>query len=159
MYLSLDQEIDTSAQAEDDRLVVDDVQGVGVTKSGHSNKILVVDDEQDIVFTLKTILTEAGFSVDAFTNPSVAFKMFRPEKYELIILDIRMPGLNGFELYTKLLELDGSIKVLFLTAVNEFSMYAKFRSNVSPLLGKRYYLQKPVDLTKLLQRVDDILSL
>jgi DNA-binding response OmpR family regulator len=159
VYLSLDQEIDISTQAEDDRLFVGDIQSVGVTKSSHSNRILVVDDEQDIVFTLKTILTEAGFSVDAFTNPSVAFEMFRPDKYELIILDIRMPGLNGFELYMKLLELDSSIKVLFLTAVNEFSIYAKFRSNVSPLLGKRYYLQKPVDLTKLLQRVDDMLSL
>ena len=119
----------------------------------------MVDDEQDIVFTLKTILTEAGFTVDAFTNPSVAFEMFRPEKYELIILDIRMPGLNGFELYMKLLEQDNSIKVLFLTAVNEFSMYAKFKNSVSPMSGKRYYLQKPVDLTKLLQRVGDMLSI
>ena len=131
-----------------DNLYAEEMRGDDVTKAGHSHKILVVDDEQDIVFTLKTILTEAGFSVDAFTNPSVAFEMFRPEKYELIILDIRMPGLNGFELYMKLLEQDNSIKVLFLTAVNEFSMYAKFKSSVSPMSGKRYYLQKPVDLTK-----------
>ena len=59
----------------------------------------------------------------------------------------------------KLLEQDNSIKVLFLTAVNEFSMYAKFKSSVSPMSGKRYYLQKPVDLTKLLQRVDDMVRL
>lgn len=140
-------------------MLADDMRRDDVTKAGHSHKILVVDDEQDIVFTLKTILTEAGFSVDAFTNPSVAFEMFRPEKYELIILDIRMPGLNGFELYLKLLEQDNSIKVLFLTAVNEFSMYAKFKNSVSPMSGKRYYLQKPVDLSKLLQRVDDIVRL
>lgn len=159
MYLSLEQGTDTSTQAEDDRLFVADARSVGVTKPDHSHKILVVDDEQDIVFTLKTILTEAGFYVDAFTNPSVAFEMFSPEKYELIILDIRMPGLNGFELYLKLLEQDSSIKVLFLTAVNEFSMYAKFKSSVSPMSGKRYYLQKPVDFSKLLQRVDDMLSL
>jgi DNA-binding response OmpR family regulator len=157
--LSLDQEVRTSTREEDDSLFVGDIGNVGVTKSSHSQKILVVDDEQDIVFTLKTILTEAGFTVDAFTNPSVAFEMFRPEKYELIILDIRMPGLNGFELYMKLLEQDNSIKVLFLTAVNEFSMYAKFKNSVSPMSGKRYYLQKPVDLTKLLQRVGDMLSI
>ncbi|MGB7661672.1 MAG: response regulator [Nitrososphaeraceae archaeon] len=153
--MSLDQEV----RELDDSLFVGDIGNVGVTKSSHSKKILVVDDEQDIVFTLKTILTEAGFTVDAFTNPSVAFEMFRPEKYELIILDIRMPGLNGFELYMKLLEQDNSIKVLFLTAVNEFSMYAKFKNSVSPMSGKRYYLQKPVDLTKLLQRVGDMLSI
>ena len=157
--MSLDQEVCTSTREEDDSLFVGDIGNVGVTKSSHSQKILVVDDEQDIVFTLKTILTEAGFTVDAFTNPSVAFEMFRPEKYKLIILDIRMPGLNGFELYMKLLEQDNSIKVLFLTAVNEFSMYAKFKNSVSPMSGKRYYLQKPVDLTKLLQRVGDMLSI
>lgn len=157
--MSLDQSIHTSSQAGDDNLLAEDMRRDDVTKAGHSHKILVVDDEQDIVFTLKTILTEAGFSVDAFTNPSVAFEMFRPEKYELIILDIRMPGLNGFELYMKLLEQDNSIKVLFLTAVNEFSMYAKFKNSVSPMSGKRYYLQKPVDLSKLLQRVDDIVRL
>ncbi len=157
--MSLDQSIHTSSQPDNDNLIAEDTRRDDVTKASHSHKILVVDDEQDIVFTLKTILTEAGFSVDAFTNPSVAFEMFRPEKYELIILDIRMPGLNGFELYMKLLEQDNSIKVLFLTAVNEFSMYAKFKSSVSPMSGKRYYLQKPVDLTKLLQRVDDMVRL
>jgi DNA-binding response OmpR family regulator len=157
--LSIDQSIHTSSQADNDNLFAEDMRRDDATKAGHSHKILVVDDEQDIVFTLKTILTEAGFSVDAFTNPSIAFEMFRPEKYELIILDIRMPGLNGFELYMKLLEQDNSIKVLFLTAVNEFSMYAKFKSSVSPMSGKRYYLQKPVDLPKLLQRVDDMLGL
>lgn len=159
VQLSLDQSIHTSSQAGNDNLLAEDMRIDDATKAGHSHKILVVDDEQDIVFTLKTILTEAGFSVDAFTNPSVAFEMFRPEKYELIILDIRMPGLNGFELYLKLLEQDNSIKVLFLTAVNEFSMYAKFKNSVSPMSGKRYYLQKPVDLSKLLQRVDDIVRL
>lgn len=157
--MSIDQSIHTSSQADNDNLFAEEMRRDDVTKVGHSHKILVVDDEQDVVFTLKTILTEAGFSVDAFTNPSIAFEMFRPEKYELIILDIRMPGLNGFELYMKLLEQDNSIKVLFLTAVNEFSMYAKFKSSVSPMSGKRYYLQKPVDLPKLLQRVDDMLGL
>ena len=69
--MSLDQEVRTSTREEDDSKFVGDIGNVGVTKSSHSQKILVVDDEQDIVFTLKTILTEAGFTVDAFTNPSV----------------------------------------------------------------------------------------
>lgn len=123
-----------------------------------SLKILVVDDEQDVVFTVKTFLTEAGFSVDSFTDPLFAFEIFRPRIYEIIILDIRMPRLNGFELYLKLLQKDSSIKVIFLTAVSEFSMYAKFKSDVSPASGKRHYLQKPVDFAKLLQQVDDMLA-
>ncbi|MGH9953363.1 MAG: response regulator, partial [Nitrososphaeraceae archaeon] len=87
--MSIDQSIHTSSQADNDNLFAEEMRRDDVTKVGHSHKILVVDDEQDVVFTLKTILTEAGFSVDAFTNPSIAFEMFRPEKYELIILDIR----------------------------------------------------------------------
>jgi DNA-binding response OmpR family regulator len=157
--LSSDEGLYSTLTAEREHLASSDLQSVGVPKSGHPCKILVVDDEQDIVFTLKTALTEAGFSVDAFTNPSFAFDMFTPEKYELIILDIRMPVLNGFELYMKLLEKDNSIKVLFLTAVNEFSMYSKFKRSVSPMLGKRYYLQKPIDLKKLMQRIGEMLSI
>lgn len=155
MSLSLENGLDATVEAENDLLPRTEIRA----EPGYLHKILVVDDEEDIIFTVKTILTDAGFYVDAFTNPSLAFKMFRPEEYEIIILDIKMPGLNGFELYMKMLEKDSSIKVLFLTAVNEFSVYAKYKSNVSPMLGKRYYLQKPVDFTKLLQRVDDILRL
>ena len=157
--MSSDEGLYATLTAEGEQWASGDIQRVGVSRSGHTCKILVVDDEQDIVFTLKTALTEAGFSVDAFTNPSFAFDMFTPEKYQLIILDIRMPVLNGFELYMKLLEKDSSIKVLFLTAVNEFSMYSKFKSSVSPMLGKRYYLQKPIDLKKLLQRIGEMLNI
>ena len=157
--MSSDEGLYATLTAEGEQLASGDIQRVGVSRSGRTCKILVVDDEQDIVFTLKTALTEAGFSVDAFTNPSFAFDMFTPEKYQLIILDIRMPVLNGFELYMKLLEKDSSIKVLFLTAVNEFSMYSKFKSSVSPMLGKRYYLQKPIDLKKLLQRIGEMLNI
>jgi DNA-binding response OmpR family regulator len=156
--LSLDHEIESSKELEGESSCRDVTRAAGPVKADHASKILVVDDEQDIAFTLRTILNEAGFAVDAFTDPSIAFDMFRPGKYDLIVLDIRMPRLNGFELYMKLMEQESSIKVLFLTAVNEFSMFAKFKSNVSPMSGKRYYLQKPVDITKLLQRVDDMLK-
>jgi DNA-binding response OmpR family regulator len=156
--LSVDHKIESSKKLEGEYSCPDVTRAAGSVKADHAAKILVVDDEQDIAFTLRTILTEAGFSVDAFTSPSIAFDMFRPGKYDLIVLDIRMPGLNGFELYMKLMEQESSIKVLFLTAVNEFSMFAKFKSSVSPMSGKRYYLQKPVDISKLLQRVDDMLK-
>jgi two-component system copper resistance phosphate regulon response regulator CusR len=156
--LSQDHKIESSKELEGEYSYHDATLEAEPVKADHASKILVVDDEQDIAFTLRTILTEAGFSVDAFTDPSIAFDLFRPGKYDLIVLDIRMPGLNGFELYVKLMEQESSIKVLFLTAVNEFSMFAKFKSKVSPMSGKRYYLQKPVDVTKLLQRVNDMLK-
>ena len=157
--MGINSELDAAAGTENNRLLENGTREVGLTKPGYLHKILVVDDEEDTILTVKTILSDAGFYVDAFTDPSAAFNMFRPEEYEIIILDIRMPGLNGFELYLKLLEKDSSIKVLFLTAVNEFSVYEKYKDYVSPMFGKRYYLQKPVDFTKLLQRVDDMLNI
>lgn len=159
MSLGLNKELGAAAGAENNLLLESSIEGVGMAKRGYPYKILVVDDEEDTILTVKTILNEAGYSVDAFTDPSAAFNMFRPEEYKIIILDIRMPDLNGFELYMKLLEKDRTIKVLFLTAVNEFSVYEKYKNNVSPMFGKRYYLQKPVDFAKLLQRVDDMLNL
>jgi DNA-binding response OmpR family regulator len=157
--LGLNNELDAAAGTENSLLLESGIGEVGMAKPGYPYKILVVDDEEDIILTVKTILNEAGYCVDAFTDPSAAFNMFRPEEYEIIILDIRMPGLNGFELYMKLFEKDSTIKVLFLTAVNEFSVYEKYKNNVSPMFGKRYYLQKPIEFTKLLQRVDEMLNL
>jgi PleD family two-component response regulator len=74
VYLSLDQKMDHSSPVGDDSSFDAHSRNVVVSNPKYSQKILVVDDEQDIVFTLKTILTEAGFSVDAFTNPSIAFE-------------------------------------------------------------------------------------
>jgi len=61
--------------------------------------ILVVDDEPDIVITLRTVLERNNFTVDAYTEPQQAIKSFKPDVYNLLILDIKMPQMNGFELY------------------------------------------------------------
>jgi DNA-binding response OmpR family regulator len=66
-------------------------------------RILAVDDEYDVVFIVKRILEEVGlFQVDAFADPTVALSYFRPNRYDLVILDIRMPYINGLELYKKI---------------------------------------------------------
>jgi PleD family two-component response regulator len=75
--LSLENRLDATTGTENDLFLESGTQGGRVAKPGYLHKILVVDDEEDIIFTVKTILTEAGFYVDTFTNPSLAFKMFR----------------------------------------------------------------------------------
>lgn len=62
-------------------------------------RILVVDDEIDVIYIMKRILEEIGlFQVDTFADPTVALSFFRPNRYDLVILDIRMPYINGLEL-------------------------------------------------------------
>src|SRR5919198_177897 len=86
-------------------------------------KILIVDDEPDVTFTIRVILTSNGYQVDAFEDAEEALKNFRKEAYFLAFLDIKMPKMNGFDLYKKLVEIDNSLKVCFLTALGEFDDY------------------------------------
>ena len=88
-------------------------------------KLLIVDDEPDITFTIKDILEDNGFKVDPFTDPILALDNYKANFYDLIILDIKMPKMNGFQLYIKIREKDPKAKICFLTA-REF-YYEKFR--------------------------------
>jgi DNA-binding response OmpR family regulator len=71
-----------------------------------SRRILVVDDESDICFVLESVLGENGFVVDSYDDPLTALEKFKPDFYNLVILDIRMPELNGFSLYREIKRLD-----------------------------------------------------
>jgi DNA-binding response OmpR family regulator len=75
-----------------------------------------VDDESDVCFVLETVLGENGFAVDSYQDPLLALEKFKPHSYNLVILDIKMPDLNGFALYREIKRLDKKVKVCFLTA-------------------------------------------
>ena len=75
---------------------------------------MVVDNEFDITFTLQTGLEDAGFDVDAFTDPELALSSFKPGLYHLVILDIVMPKMDGFELYEELKESRSWCQDMFL---------------------------------------------
>jgi DNA-binding response OmpR family regulator len=81
-----------------------------------SKRILVVDDEADINLTLKLALEEEGFQVDTFDDDAlVALDNFRKGLYDLLILDIKMPKMNGFELCRRIKKIDSKVRVCFLT--------------------------------------------
>ena len=86
------------------------------TKNNDKQKVLIVDDEPDITTALKIYLEVQGFDVDAFTDPVYALAQFKAGFYQLLILDIKMPEMNGFELYTEIKKKDGTVKVFFFTA-------------------------------------------
>lgn len=120
--------------------------------------ILVVDDEPDIVITLRTVLERNNFTVDAYTEPQQAIKSFKPDAYNLLILDIKMPQMNGFELYKELRKIDEKIRVCFLTALSELHDYDAFKREVFPKSGQRYYVQKPIENDEILVRINEILD-
>ena len=122
------------------------------------NSILLIDDKLDITLTIKGILEDAGFKVDSFNDPLLVFNNYKANFYDLIILDILIPKMNGFELYVKIREKDPTVKVCFLTA-SEF-YYEKYRKEYSSqlvkLLDKEFFIQKPIkneDLIKYVTRI------
>ena len=124
------------------------------------NLILLIDDELDITLTIKGILEDAGFKVDSFNDPLLALANFKINYYDLAILDIKMPKMNGFELYVKIREKDPKVKICFLTA-SEF-YYEKFRKEYSSqlvkILDKGFFIQKPIKNEDLIKYVTTIIS-
>jgi DNA-binding response OmpR family regulator len=124
------------------------------TRRKKSNMILVVDDEPDANMTLRTLLEENGFETDAYTDPLVALQSFRPGKYDLLLLDIKMPKMSGFELYQKMKEIDNNVKVCFVTASELF--YEEFRENRD--IDEKYFILKPMKNEEMMKRINIILE-
>jgi two-component system response regulator ChvI len=125
----------------------------------NNNRIFIVDDEYDTCLVLERILEENGFKVDKFTDPFLALKNFKADFYGMLILDIKMPKMNGFELYKQIKRIDTKVKTMFLTALTELQEYAVFRKEVYPKLGERHFVSKPIENEDLVKRVNGILSL
>lgn len=125
---------------------------MGYTKHKKKKRILLVDDEIDITFSLKILLEENGFEVYTFNKPSSVLRDFRADLYDLIILDIKMPEINGFNLYKKIREIDNKVHVLFLTALSDFSNQEE--PNEAPfMLDEQNVILKPVDNKTLLEKI------
>lgn len=122
-----------------------------------SPRVLIVDDEPDITEVLKMGLElKGGFQVDTFNNPQDALLHFRPGFYDLLLSDIKMPHLNGFELYSKIRDVDKEIRVCFITAFQIY--YDEFRE-LFPRLDVRCFANKPISIDKLVELIREELSL
>jgi DNA-binding NtrC family response regulator len=115
-----------------------------VTSTKH--RVLVVDDEQDITNVMKQGLEASGYMVDVFNDPQIALSHFKPDYYELMIFDIRMPNLSGFQLYREIKKKDRKAKVCFMTA---FEIYQKEFSKMFPSYEVTCFIKKPVKLKDL----------
>ena len=122
-------------------------------------KILLVDDEPDITFTIKNMLYNTGFQIDTFNDPITTLKLYRRHFYDLIILDIKIPNMDGFELYIKIKEKDPNVKICFLTAIATFDEeFRKTRPEIDRIIAEECFIQKPISTEDLNKKLIDIMN-
>ena len=133
-----------------------------MTKSTRRNsafRIMLVDDEKDILSTVKRGLESNNtFKVDTFPSGEAALQAFEshPENYyDLVITDIRMPKMNGFELYRSIKEKNPSMKIAFITA---FEINKEEFNKVMPSVNVIDFISKPVSISNLITKLKTMLT-
>jgi two-component system, OmpR family, response regulator ChvI len=114
--------------------------------------ILIVDDEPDITSSLKMGLEYNGFEVHTFNDPIEALSNFKAGSYDLVLLDIKMPKMNGFELCKEIKKEDEKVKICFLSAFEP--SFEEFRKQF-PELNVRCFASKPISIYNLTNRIKE----
>jgi CheY-like chemotaxis protein len=116
-------------------------------------RILVIDDEDDINLALKVVLENDGFEVTTFNDPLEALRNLKANLYDLVLLDIRMPTMDGLGVYQRIRKLDDKVEICFLTA-GSLNLDEEFAKQVFPILEKEdRFIRKPVSNEELIKRV------
>ncbi|HEY7082994.1 MAG TPA: response regulator [Nitrososphaeraceae archaeon] len=126
----------------------------GSDEDNKTSRILLVDDETDSTSLFRTVLEDLGFVVDVFNDSPLALSNFKPGFYELLILDIRMPKMDGLELCREIRKLDDKVKVCFLTASEIYN--ENLRTSLHELDQNariRCFISKPVGLDDFVKRI------
>jgi FixJ family two-component response regulator len=123
-------------------------------------RIMIVDANDDVNLTFKIVLSESDrrLRVQSFTDPVDALREFRPGYYHLVIIDILLPKMNGFELYDKLRSLDSKVKICFMTTGSEI-FSKEFIKEALPESDPNCFIKKPIANEDLLKRVQEALKL
>jgi CheY-like chemotaxis protein len=121
----------------------------------NQRRIMIVDDEADVNYTFENVLEDSGFIVDSFDNAKVALMDFKAGLYDLVLLDIKMPEMDGFALYQEMRKIDNKFKVCFLTASEMF--YEEYRQAHNSTIGEHYpIIQKPIANEELIKQVNKL---
>ena len=119
-------------------------------------QIMVVDDESDLTVFYKISLEYYGFVVDTFNDPKEALSSFKCNNYDLVILDIKMPDMDGFELYREIKEMDPTVKACFLTASELY--HEENRDKEYSTLSKELFIRKPIENKELIEKIKRLIS-
>ena len=119
-------------------------------------RIMVVDDEPDLTLFFSMSLEYHGFNVEAFNDPRKALSNFKPDYYDLVVLDIKMPHMDGFELYREIQKIDSKANVCFLTASELY--YKEFREKEYNAIDKDLFIRKPIANEDLIKEIDRLMK-
>ena len=122
----------------------------------NNKRILLVDDEPDLTQVSTLALEYHGFKVDPFNDPQEALSKYKPGSYDLVILDTKMPKMDGFELYYELKKKDNDVKVCFLTASELY--YEEFRKKEYCALDRNLFIRKPIDNEELVKEIKKMIK-
>jgi CheY-like chemotaxis protein len=120
------------------------------------NRLLIVDDDPDIIIVFKTALENNKYSVDAFTNPLEAISKFKTNQYDFVLLDVVMPEMDGFELYDEIKRIDPNVKVCFMTAYDVNYESLKDIYEMPDIDGT--YFKKPFEMEELIEYLNKELN-
>jgi DNA-binding response OmpR family regulator len=120
------------------------------TEERLSKVILIVDDDPDVTTVFGLGLDDEGFDVYTYNDPLEALTKFRPNFYDLLLVDINMPKIDGIELSRQILELDANVKICFITA-GEANI--EVLRELYPTRNIGCYIKKPVTIEQLVRRV------
>ncbi|MGB7954036.1 MAG: response regulator [Candidatus Nitrosopolaris sp.] len=123
-----------------------------------NKRVLIIDDEPDIILTLRMALEQNGFRTDSYSDSILAYKNFRAGVYDLVLLDIKMPNVDGFQLYQKIKRTDSRVKICFLTA-SEFYDEEIRKEQGFEGFNEELFLRKPVEIACLVDTIRPLMDL
>jgi two-component system, OmpR family, response regulator ChvI len=125
-------------------------------ESVEKNRVLLVDDEPDVVYLVKRGLERDGFEVDGYTDPMLALQNFKDGIYHLLLLDVKMPKIDGIELFNRIYKEDYKIKVCFFSASDNLTPNLKDRLQNSP--DKFLFISKPISISEITKQLSNFLN-
>jgi two-component system response regulator ChvI len=128
-----------------------------VSNKNNTRRIMIVEDD-DVNLVFKMVLEDSIYRirVDSYTDPLIALENFKPGLYDLLLIDIAMPKMNGFELNYKIRKLDNKVKICFITASEMY--YEEIRKEAFPDIDTKCFIRKPIANEDLIKQVKSILQ-
>jgi len=118
-------------------------------------RIFLVDDDYDHTITFKVGLELAEFEVDAYNDSAIALSKFKPDYYDLLLIDVKMPKIDGLELYEKIRKIDDKVMVWFITA---YETYYKLKEVPKGEMSSIPVIPKPIEIDKLVKQIKTVLD-
>jgi DNA-binding response OmpR family regulator len=116
----------------------------------------MVNDEADINTTVRKVLEDRGFKVDSYEDPHLALEKFKPRYYDLVIIDSKMPQMNGFAFYRGVKTLDKKVKTCFLTVAELQPEH--YSGDTLRFLPANCFIRIPIENETLLEHIEEIMA-